>query len=198
MIRSKHITGSTLVDEPDLEPVDRVPYVAVIAGRSTGVRVALAADDVTVGRGSGCTLVLVDPSVSRRHAQLVRSPLGVLALVDLRSSNGCFVNGRRVEHSTLHDGDIITFGTTARARVGFATPDEAAGLKAHSDGPLLTERQLEVATHMVRGLGNATIAAALGISRRTVTTHVDGIFERLGVGSRLELLRLLLGHHEIS
>jgi DNA-binding CsgD family transcriptional regulator len=50
----------------------------------------------------------------------------------------------------------------------------------------LTPRQAEVLHHIVRGRGNDEIAAALEISPRTVHKHVEHVFARLGVRSRLE------------
>jgi pSer/pThr/pTyr-binding forkhead associated (FHA) protein len=50
-----------------------------------------------------------DPTVSRRHALIVRQPDGV-RLLDDRSLNGVFVNGARVEGKALQDGDEIIVG----------------------------------------------------------------------------------------
>ena len=50
-----------------------------------------------------------DPTVSRRHALIVRQADGVRVLDD-RSLNGVFVNGERVEWRELHDGDEIVVG----------------------------------------------------------------------------------------
>ena len=50
-----------------------------------------------------------DPTVSRRHALIVRQPDGVRVLDD-RSLNGVFVNGERVEWRALADGDEILVG----------------------------------------------------------------------------------------
>jgi transcriptional regulator with GAF, ATPase, and Fis domain len=51
-----------------------------------------------------------DPRASRHHATLHRGPLGDLRLVDERSRNGTFVNGRRVEDTLVGDGDVIGIG----------------------------------------------------------------------------------------
>jgi pSer/pThr/pTyr-binding forkhead associated (FHA) protein len=56
-----------------------------------------------------------DPTVSRRHALIVRQPDGVRVLDD-RSLNGVFVNGSRVEGKVLNDGDEIIVG---RYRLSF-------------------------------------------------------------------------------
>jgi len=50
-----------------------------------------------------------DPTVSRRHALIVRQPDGVRVLDD-RSLNGVHVNGARVGQATLRDGDTLALG----------------------------------------------------------------------------------------
>jgi DNA-directed RNA polymerase subunit RPC12/RpoP len=62
-----------------------------------------------IGRSLAADIVFDDPTVSRRHALIVRGPDGVRVLDD-RSLNGVFVNGERVEWSTLQDGDEILVG----------------------------------------------------------------------------------------
>ncbi|HZO28619.1 MAG TPA: FHA domain-containing protein, partial [Chloroflexota bacterium] len=66
-------------------------------------------DSITIGRDERNDLVLDDPRVSRRHALLRR--LGTtFQIEDLGSTNGIFVNGQRVERTTLADGDQIQIG----------------------------------------------------------------------------------------
>ena len=62
-----------------------------------------------IGRGADCDLVLDDLTVSRRHAELLRTESG-LEIVDLQSFNGTFVNGNRVVRSPVADGDLISVG----------------------------------------------------------------------------------------
>lgn len=62
-----------------------------------------------LGRGFGATLQLEDLGVSRRHAIVVQRRTGVRILDD-RSANGTWVNGRRVHEAELRDGDVIVLG----------------------------------------------------------------------------------------
>jgi predicted nucleic acid-binding Zn-ribbon protein len=62
-----------------------------------------------VGRSLAADIRFDDPTVSRRHALIVRQADGVRVLDD-RSLNGVFVNGERVEWSTLSDADEILVG----------------------------------------------------------------------------------------
>ncbi len=62
-----------------------------------------------VGRSDPCQLVLTDDSISKFHAILVRTPLGVW-VVDLLTREGVHVNGQRVRWAWLGDGDAVQFG----------------------------------------------------------------------------------------
>jgi len=74
------------------------------------VRVAALSKEWTrVGRSLAADIRFDDPTVSRRHALIVRQPDGVRVLDD-RSLNGVFVNGERVEWRALADGDEIVVG----------------------------------------------------------------------------------------
>ena len=66
---------------------------------------------MTVGRDSDCDRVIDFPMISSRHARFVRAG-AVLLVEDLRSSNGTFVNGQRIEVSTaVRPGDLIGLGS---------------------------------------------------------------------------------------
>jgi hypothetical protein len=71
--------------------------------------VALQKEWTRIGRSLAADIRFDDPTVSRRHALIVRQPDGVRVLDD-RSLNGVFVNGERVEWRALRDGDEIVVG----------------------------------------------------------------------------------------
>jgi pSer/pThr/pTyr-binding forkhead associated (FHA) protein len=77
-----------------------------------GRRYALSGPVTVIGRSSACDVPLDDASASRRHAELRRRG-GKTVLVDLDSTNGTLVNGRRVREAPLRPGDRITIGTTS-------------------------------------------------------------------------------------
>src|ERR1700745_2550804 len=65
----------------------------------------------TIGRTTANTIVLESPKVSRRHALIHLQNIGELWLIDFGSSNGTFLNKRRIHHPIrLSDGDQITIG----------------------------------------------------------------------------------------
>jgi len=71
----------------------------------------LAKRKITVGSTSGNDLIIPNPTVSRQHA-LLRRRFGRYRLIDLESTNGTFINGRRVNGPTLVTrGDEVRFGT---------------------------------------------------------------------------------------
>jgi hypothetical protein len=71
--------------------------------------VALTRDGTRIGRSLAANVRFDDPTVSRRHALIVREEES-LRVLDDRSLNGVFVNGRRVESSLLAHGDEIVVG----------------------------------------------------------------------------------------
>lgn len=80
-----------------------------VQGQSGTLLIGLAGGVTHIGRGLAADLRLDDVSVSRRHAILVEHRSGVRVLDD-RSSNGTFVNGRRVLQAELESGDMLGLG----------------------------------------------------------------------------------------
>jgi hypothetical protein len=76
-------------------------------------RYVLEGPKATIGRSKDTDCVLRDPNISRRHAELRRADSGDWQIVDLGSTNGVKVNGRRVSSSRLRPGDEVTLGTTS-------------------------------------------------------------------------------------
>ncbi len=83
----------------------------VIEGRDQGKRFELDDAEIGLGRDSRNSIQLQDSEVSRQHAKLTRSSDG-FELVDLSSSNGTFVNNRRVTRHTICSGDRVQIGRT--------------------------------------------------------------------------------------
>jgi ABC-type multidrug transport system ATPase subunit/pSer/pThr/pTyr-binding forkhead associated (FHA) protein len=66
----------------------------------------------TIGRTPDNDVVVEDMPASRHHARVVRQINGELMIEDLASSNGTYVDGRRVDRAALLDGSVITIGNT--------------------------------------------------------------------------------------
>jgi hypothetical protein len=77
-----------------------------------GQRIALTSDTSNIGRLPDCTIHLSDPQSSRYHAE-IRAGHDGFRVVDLKSTNGTYVNGTAISEQLLRDGDEIRIGSTA-------------------------------------------------------------------------------------
>jgi predicted nucleic acid-binding Zn-ribbon protein len=102
-------------------------YLCFTEGDETRT-VALTREWTRIGRSLAADVRFDDPTVSRRHALIVRQPDGVRVLDD-RSLNGVFVNGERIEGRVLKDGDEIVVG---RYRLAFLVVAAASSSAAES------------------------------------------------------------------
>jgi hypothetical protein len=82
------------------------PRLLVSDGRSFSV----GEHSLVIGRSPDVDLVINDSNVSRRHAEMWRTSEGV-AIRDLQSTNGTFVNGHRISAVSLSPRDDVTIGT---------------------------------------------------------------------------------------
>lgn len=74
-------------------------------------RISVTRDPIVIGRIANSDVVLSDPNVSRRHAEIRRDGDRWM-VVDLGSTNGTLVNGKLAGEHVLHDGDRLTIGTS--------------------------------------------------------------------------------------
>lgn len=116
MAPSRGEFGHTRVYSPDRESPRELSSLGLITERpllvGDGKRTVLAGDRLLMGRSRECDLVLDDPNVSRRHAEMRRSG-GRWIVVDLGSTNGVRVNGKRIQgEAPLSPGDQITLGVS--------------------------------------------------------------------------------------
>ena len=81
--------------------------LVIASGPDAGTHILLTNE---VGRHEASDLLLDDVSVSRHHALITRTASGRITLRDLNSLNGTYVNGTRVEETTLHSGDEVQIG----------------------------------------------------------------------------------------
>lgn len=111
--------------------------LTIRAGPQAGQECPLGRGTVTIGRATGCEVLLTDPYVSGRHAQLTQQAQG-LVITDLRSQNGTFVNGQRITAPhLLKDGDCIRVGQT---EIVFSTAPSGAPAAASVAAPAPVSR----------------------------------------------------------
>lgn len=109
---------STDIRSADTDEVVPTLVVVMAAARAeVGAQLVLDRDRVVLGRGTGCDLTFDDPGVSRRHATVERLFEGSWLATDLDSTNGMFVNGRRVGHARLAEGDELRLGPSTVVRL---------------------------------------------------------------------------------
>jgi hypothetical protein len=109
--------GHTMIYKPRQGPTEAVSAAELgleqdIASLNwNGTRRALDKRRMLIGRSRDCDVQLSDTNVSRRHAE-VRQEGATYWIVDLDSTNGIEVNGRRQKRAKLEDGDRVTLGAT--------------------------------------------------------------------------------------
>ena len=97
-------TQAATPDELGIEP-------EVVTLDANGKQHRIEKGSVVIGRSKDCDIRLPDPNVSRRHAEL-RQEGSAYWILDLGSTNGVTVNGRRQQRAQLQDDDRITVGST--------------------------------------------------------------------------------------
>ena len=88
-------------------------FLTVLSGREVGAVHKLGPGESVIGRGVEADVQIIDNGVSRRHAKLVRDLDGTSKIIDLKSTNGTYVNGRRIDVESLREGDRIRIGQSA-------------------------------------------------------------------------------------
>ena len=102
----------------------------------------LLEDRLTLGRDASNDIVIDNTYISAHHAELLRQEDGTYEVVDLKSSNGTYVNGKRVDRGRVKGGDRLRFGQLAakfreRAPKGLAPGEDGSKAVASAvvEGP---------------------------------------------------------------
>lgn len=132
-----------------------MPSLLVVRGHATGSRFDLSNLEgrLSIGRETGNLVQLRDNEVSRRHAE-VRRVGDSFVIDDLRSSNGTFVNNRRIERATLSRGDRVQIGGTLLVYAG--DDDDEAALVAAA---IIPERDEADGSRIIRSMSEADATA---------------------------------------
>lgn len=148
-------------------------WLEVRTGEERGRILHVNGGPVVLGRDEACDLVLADPKISRRHAELARRHDGALVLRDLGSANGTLVNGSPVRDDVvLRGNEQVQVGDTVLA-TSATEPGRARGSTVLGSGVLggrstvqrlLLERSVRRATRLGAGALALAVAAAGGIA----------------------------------
>jgi DNA-binding CsgD family transcriptional regulator len=165
-----------------------------------------------IGRSSRCEFMLSDLSVSRFHAELTAADDRVI-VKDLKSRNGTFLDGIRVEEAEIRPGQTICFGIATFQLVDHEKPNAdplvdnsnistfiVRGAPAPSSIAVrqLSDAQRRVLGHLLTGLSEKEVACKLEISPHTVHNHVKEIYRKMSVNSRPELLALFVAGPKLA
>lgn len=176
-----------------------MPSLFVIRGNDQGTRFELEGETVGLGRDSGNTVQLHDTEVSRHHAELTHTE-NTYVLVDLGSSNGTFVNGKRTQQHRLATGDQVQMGSTLMlftgppeesledvtgkvditARVAADEPSRIVRSVSQQEGTRLLQLRAEQAENswLARARGNLEVLyrTALAVGQ---TLDIDQLLQRI-------------------
>ncbi|HKQ17607.1 MAG TPA: trypsin-like peptidase domain-containing protein [Solirubrobacterales bacterium] len=158
----------------------------VLTGPAAERRLGIDSEErLVIGRDEGCNLVLDDSKVSRRHAYLQEVDGGI-EVGDLGSSNGTFVNGRRIERPvTLAPGDSLRIGASSmRIEPGAGTATEPAAAAPASDDRSRIRRMVSGDSSVIqrlrleRSVRRATLLAVVAVlvAAGAVVAAVTGLF----------------------
>ena len=144
-------------------------WLTIRTGHDRGQSLAVADGPIVLGRDEVCDLVVDDTRVSRQHVELKPLPDGRLALRDLGSSNGTFVNGKRVGSALLEGDEQIQVGGTV-----LVSSRREPGVRAGATelGSLGSALQTPSAVHrrvVERSLRRVTILASAAIATVAAT-----------------------------
>ncbi|MGW4117380.1 ATP-binding cassette domain-containing protein [Nocardia sp. NPDC004711] len=198
-----NINMTTKADTSALPPIRARASTAAIARADRIPR-----DGLDIGRTSDNQIVVNDPMASRRHARLVPDRQG-LAIEDLGSANGTFVNGRREQRALLRERDIVTIGNVdfvvqEGTLVHRQRPVAEQGLHVHGVSFTVEgNKQLLIDVNMQAGRGSLTaMIGPSGAGKSTLskliagTTHPSAgvvTFEGRNLHAEYEALRSRIG-----
>ena len=133
-------------------------------GAANVTEIALDRDEISIGRGQDCDVVLNDKKASRKHAIVMRAGLQFV-LKDLESANGTYVNGKKVSEVELSGEDKIRIGA-----VEFQFLAKSAQYEAEAANFLQVPEEAQAEEEL------PDIAASMGQPQQ-----MDGVVQNLGM-----------------
>jgi len=128
------------------------------SGERRGESVPVPRSGLLLGRRDGNDLVIVDPSVSGRHA-LVRPDDDALAVEDLGSTNGTLIDGTKIERGRVAPGQVLRIGKVELSVIDNESPAAAAGVPAGAAGSGEIDLEIDIDLGAGAGAGQGTPAA---------------------------------------
>jgi len=97
----------------------------------------------------------------------------------------------RIVRTVVHNQSFIDPEVTGKVFLGLKEGAKTSSDRDHFRS-ILSYRELEILSHVVNGMANKEIAAAVCLSSDTVKTHLKKIYKKLGVGSRSQAIKIAL------
>ena len=156
-----------------LAPIARAPHFPTI--------VLAPGQSKTVGRGRQADVMVDDPSLSRLHARVTVSESGELAVDDLGSTNGIFINGNEQLSASALEGDVVRFGRVDYVVSAEDVPTSEGATDAPLHAPTILRRVAMTGTPRVDRLA---LEALLATSREMMAFDdlpalLDRVLDRL-------------------
>lgn len=106
-------TVAIRIDDVEDEPLEVVGWLVALNGNHRGQDFRLHTDNNVIGTAADCDIVLTDPYLSSRHATIRHDARdGSFTIIDRNSTNGSYVNDKRVIQDELIDNDTLRLGRT--------------------------------------------------------------------------------------
>ena len=170
---------------PGGDPYDVVRLVAE-GGPFDGRIYEIPPRELQVGRAVDNDLVLDDPSLSRKHARIRRAGPGRIEIEDLGSSNGTFVNGRKVGKGAAGARDTVRFG-----ELSFRIEGSSAGGTRGNQPPGA------VASWLLWG-GIALAVVAIGAVAAVLLIHRGGTKDPISASAELAETHIRTGKDKLA
>jgi adenylate cyclase len=145
-----------------MHAADSTPFRLSRTGSDESYDLA-AARPLCVGRGSEADIIVADSTISRRHAEL-QVVGGAVQICDLGSSNGTFLNGRRVDSATATAGDLIAFG-----RIAFVVEQPGTAATPVPEPLIVLRRPVQGPPTLAETYEHTMVAAATTVSGHELT-----------------------------
>jgi hypothetical protein len=145
---------------------------------SSHFRILIDRLPATIGRSAKADIRLCDPEISRVHCQIDQLN-GVLLIRDTGSTNGTFVNGRRVVEAKLTPGDRVSVGQTpfvvlSRGDASCGLVSDSADKKHRGDGPPLPPEDCDLpCDHDSKDANHRDAATPMWSSDATLSPYVQ-------------------------
>jgi len=122
---------------------------------------------LVLGRDTSCDIPILDPGVSRRHAELHVAGDRV-TITDLASRNGTWLNGQRIQHGDAATGDLIGFGPVELGVVEEAASRARVTAPAPLDGAatMVRERAMRSQAEAVEAVAGRRLAQLVAVAQR--------------------------------